>query len=247
MGEKTMTVAAAKKRATETRKNVEEARAALADAERQLDAAMVERSRLDAELDGGASIDADDLAGQIGANNTTTEALARLVNRRKQALSEAQGAAETARKGIALAELLTLQADLDGFDPEAEKARLLALVQSQYSDVLARLYEFQDRLGKAREWSKDAQGLGVQVTPPRGFASDSRVSVEGRPLRAPEMPSLVVEWFGALVDERKEAAEAAGREENRRRILEAQRVQAEHRQAMSDAIPTGNQVPARLR
>lgn len=242
-----ITVPTARKRHTEATRRADEAQIALTEAESQLDAALAERHRLDAELDRGADIDSADLAAQIAANNTTTEALDRLANRRRNALTEAHADVEQARKHIALAELLTLQADVDAFDIEQEKAGLLALVQEQYSAILERLYGFQDRLSKARQWSKDAQGLGVQVTPPNRFSSDSRVTVQGRPLREPEIPSYVVKWFKDLVDEREEAAEAVGREENRRRVLEAQRVQAEHRQAMSDAIPTGSRVPTHLR
>src|SRR5699024_996611 len=116
MTEKTMTPAVARRKHTEAMKTVEAAQVALTDADTQLGAALVERSRLDAELDGGASIDAADLAAQIGANNTTTEALTRLRDRRRTALKEAQDEAETARRRIALAELLTLRDDIDSFD-----------------------------------------------------------------------------------------------------------------------------------
>ena len=217
---------------------VRDAETALKEADEQLRAALVERDRLDEELDGGAQIDAADLAAQIGANGTTVEALSRLKGRRQVALREAREAAETAGKRVPLARLQELRDDLNRFDLAAEKARLVAAVQDDYARVVARLYDLQDRIAEARSWAEEAQGLGVAVKPADRWNASSPTVVDGRPLVAPAAPSSVLDWItSGLVDERAAARKRKAEEANRARYREAHAAQAAHQQAQSDAMP----------
>ena len=217
---------------------VRAAETALKDADEQLRAALVERDRLDRELDGGAQIDAADIATQIGANQTTVEALSRLKARREAALQEAREVAETAGKRVPLARLKELADDLNRFDLAAEKARLVAAVQDDYARVVARLYDLQDRIAEARSWAEEAQGLGVAVKPADRWNASSPTVVDGRPLVAPAAPSSVLDWLtSGLVDERAVARKREAEEANRARIREAHAAQARHAQAQSDAMP----------
>ena len=218
---------------------VRAAETALKDADDQLRAALVERDRLDKELDGGADIDAADLAAQIGANGTTVEALSRLKGRRQAALREAREAAETAGKRVPLARLQELRDDLNRFDLAAEKARLVAAVQDDYARVVARLYDLQDRIAEARSWAEEAQGVdGARVKPADKWNSSSPTVVDGRPLVAPAAPSSVLDWLtSGLVDERAVARKREGEAANRARYRETHAAQARHAQAQSDAMP----------
>ena len=217
---------------------VRAAETALKDADEQLRAALVERDRLDRELDGGAQIDAADIATQIGANQTTVEALSRLKARREAALQEAREVAETAGKRVPLARLKELADDLNRFDLAAEKARLVAAVQDDYARVVARLYDLQDRIAEARSWAEEAQGLGVAVKPADRWNASSPTVVDGRPLVAPAAPSSVLDWItSGLVDERAAARKRKAEEANRARYREAHAAQAAHQQAQSDAMP----------
>ena len=218
---------------------VEAARSALAEVRSQLNAAMTERSRLDALLDDGVPVEAEDVAVQVAANATTVDALTRLRGRRADALTKAETAAEDARKRVALAELRQLAADIDGFDVAAERARLVALVQDAYSGVLGTLYGFQDRLAEARKWAEDAQGVeGARVKVPPRFNTSVPVEVDGRSLVAPAQVSGVRDWFAqGLTDERAEARNRARSEANRARIAEAHEAHARLQQAQADAMP----------
>ena len=239
MAKTTNMVAAAQQKHTEAVEAVEAARSALAEVRAQLDAAMTERSRLDALLDDGVPVDAEDVAVQVAANATTVDALTRLRGRRADALTKAEAAAEDARKRVALARLRQLAADIDAFDADAERARLVALVQDQYSEVLDRLYSFDERISEARRWAEDAQGVeGARVQVPPRFNSSVPVEVDGRTLVAPATVRGVRDWFaGGLVDERAEARAQAQAEANRARIREAHAAQARHAQAQTDAMP----------
>ena len=218
---------------------VRAAETALKDADDQLRAALVERDRLDRELDGGAQIDAADLAAQIGANGTTVEALSRLKGRRQAALREAREVAETAGKRVPLARLKELADDLNRFDLAAEKARLVAAVQDDYARVVARLYDLQDRIAEARSWAEEAQGVdGARVKPADRWNASSPTVVDGRPLVAPAAPSSVLDWLtSGLVDERAAARKREGEAANRARYRETHAAQARHAQAQSDAMP----------
>lgn len=218
---------------------VEAARSALAEVRAQLDAAMTERSRLDALLDDGVPVEAEDVAVQVAANATTVDALTRLRGRRADALTKAETAAEDARKRVALARLRQLAQDIDAFDVAAERARLVALVQDEYSKVLDRVYSFDERIAEARKWAEDAQGVeGARVQVPPRFNSSVPVEVDGRSLVAPAQVSGVRDWFAdGLVDERAEARNRARSEANKARIREAHEAQARHAQAQTDAMP----------
>ena len=218
---------------------VEAARSALAEVRAQLDAAMTERSRLDALLDDGVPVEAEDVAVQVAANATTVDALTRLRGRRADALTKAEEEAEDARKRVALARLRQLAQDIDAFDVAAERARLVALVQDEYSKVLDRVYSFDERIAEARKWAEDAQGVeGARVKVPPRFNTSVPVEVDGRSLIAPAQVSGVRDWFAdGLVDERAVARKRAGEAANRARYREAQAAQAAHMQAQSDAMP----------
>ena len=218
---------------------VEAARSALAEVRAQLDAAMTERSRLDALLDDGVPVEAEDVAVQVAANATTVDALTRLRGRRADALTKAEEEAEDARKRVALARLRQLAQDIDAFDVAAERARLVALVQDEYSKVLDRVYSFDERIAEARKWAEDAQGVeGARVKVPPRFNTSVPVEVDGRSLIAPAQVSGVRDWFAdGLVDERAEARNRERSEANRARYREAHAAQARHAQAQSDAMP----------
>lgn len=218
---------------------VEAARSALAEVRAQLDAALTERSRLDALLDDGVPVEAEDVAVQVAANATTVDALTRLRGRRADALTKAEEEAEDARKRVALAQLRQLAADIDAFDADAERARLVALVQDQYSEVLETLYDLNERIDEARRWAEDAQGLaGANVRAPERGNYSEKVQVDGRSLIAPEQVSSVADWFAkGLVDERAEARNRERSEAHKARIREAQRAQAALQQAQWNVAP----------
>ncbi|MGO1830542.1 MAG: hypothetical protein ACTH0M_00010 [Brevibacterium yomogidense] len=239
MGNTTMTVAAAKKKHTEAWRKVKHAGQAVDDAGAALDAAGREESRLDAELDAGGSIDAAGLASRIGENNAIVEALSRQYARRKAELSDAEAAVVVARRGVALAELQSLQQDLDAFDVDGERERLLGLVQDAYTDTLGRLYGLRERLDRARGWAETAQGAGVSVTVPPRFDTSVPVRLGGRGLVLPVQPSGVAEWFADLRDDERERAAEVGLAESRERDAEARRVQLEHQAAVSQSVRDG--------
>lgn len=236
---KNMDVKTAERTHASAVKTVEAARTAHCEAQTGLDAALREQSRLDAELDRGASVDAADLSAQIAANGTTVEALRRQVDRRGRSVKDAEDAVVVARKGVALAELRSLQQDLDEFDVDGERERLLGLVQDAYTDTLSRLYGLRERLDKARGWAETAQGVGVSVTVPPRFDTSVPVRLGGRGLVLPVQPSGVAEWFADLRDEERERKTVAALAESRRRDAEARRVQTEHQAAVSQSVRAG--------
>lgn len=236
---KNMDVKTAERTHASAAKTAEAARTALSEAQTGLDAALVEQSRLDAELDRGGLVDASDLSAQIAANGTTVEALRRQVDRRGRSVEDAEDAVVVARKGVALAELQSLQQDLDGFDVDDERERLLALVQDAYTDTLGRLYGLRERLDKARGWAETAQGVGVSVTVPPRFDTSVPVRLGGRGLVLPVQPSGVAEWFADLRDDERERAAEVGLAESRERDAEARRVQLEHQAAVSQSVRDG--------
>lgn len=193
----------------------------------QLDAALAEQAAIDAEFNNDSQ--GDDLARRVAENASRVEALRRLVDRRRDAQAEAEEAAEAARRAVSVEALGKLIEDMEAWDEDAERERLLAAVRPAFEGVVKRGRALRDRMQAAGPLVRDAIEAGHGAS-----ASGASVELDGREASFFVSESVARDWLRSIASDAEVEAAAAAQAEAARRMAEAQGVQAAFSSAVSD-------------